>query len=248
MDEMTDINALWEHYKATNDRRTREELILNYAPLVKFVASRVGVGLPQSVDKADLVSYGIFGLIDAIDKFDPDRGFKFETYAMPRIKGSIIDELRSIDWVPRSVRSKAREIDRTYDKLESERGKTPSQRELAAELEISEEELNRHLGQVSQTGITTLDKAGDGESVSLLDVLVDHTGSLDSFEIDELSLVLADAIQQIASRYQIVLALYYYENLTLSKIGFLLGVTESRVCQIHTNALLELRSFLTLDL
>src|SRR3954454_16766337 len=132
------IDELWVDYKANSTREARERLILHYSPLVKFVAGRVAAGLPQNIEQADLVSYGIFGLIDAIDKFDPARGFKFESYAISRIKGPIIDELRSIDWVPRSVRSKARSIERAYSKLESELLRTPDDKEVAQELGVSE--------------------------------------------------------------------------------------------------------------
>src|SRR5205823_2314765 len=163
------IEHLWSDYKRTGARDARDRLIVHYSPLVKYVAGRVSAGLPQNIEQADLVSYGIFGLIDAIDKFDTARGIKFETYAIARIKGSIIDELRSIDWVPRSVRAKARSVEKAYAKLENE-------------------------------------------------------------------------LHRMPEREKIVLTLYYYEGLTLGEIGEVLGVTESRVCQIHTKAVLQLRS------
>ena len=142
------VTGLWDEYKAHGTDEARERLILHYSPLVKFVAGRVAAGLPQNIEQSDLVSYGIFGLIDAIDKFDPARGFKFETYAISRIKGAIIDELRSIDWVPRSVRAKARAVERAYSKLENELRRSPDDREIAAELDMNEEELNQLLSQV----------------------------------------------------------------------------------------------------
>ena len=132
-DDAAAVQRLWADYKGTNAREARDRLIVHYSPLVKYVAGRVAVGLPQSIEQADLVSYGIFGLIDAIDKFDPGRGFKFETYAISRIKGAIIDELRSIDWVPRSVRAKARAIERAYSKLENELRRSPDDAEVAVE-------------------------------------------------------------------------------------------------------------------
>src|SRR5215470_1936362 len=136
MDEAASVvTDLWDAYQLRRDRDTRDRLILHYSPLVKFVAGRVAAGLPQSIEQSDLVSYGMFGLIDAIDKFDPGRGFKFETYAISRIKGAIIDELRAIDWVPRSVRAKARAIERAYSKLENELRRSPEESEVAAELE-----------------------------------------------------------------------------------------------------------------
>src|SRR3954467_2128161 len=141
----SDVNVLWSKYQETADPEVRDALILNYSPLVKYVASRVSVGLPQNVEHADLVSYGMFGLIDAIDKFEPDRGFKFETYAISRIKGAILDELRSIDWVPRSVRAKVRQIEKAYAKLEARHHRAPSDDELAAELRWTDDQLQQAL-------------------------------------------------------------------------------------------------------
>ncbi|MBV8951600.1 MAG: sigma-70 family RNA polymerase sigma factor, partial [Actinobacteria bacterium] len=157
LDEAAALVAdLWQQYKTDAAPDARERLILHYSPLVKFVAGRVAAGLPQNIEQADLVSYGIFGLIDAIDKFDPQRGFKFETYAISRIKGAIIDELRSIDWVPRSVRSKARAIERAYSKLENELRRTPDDNEVAAELGLSEPEFAQTLSQISFVGLVAL--------------------------------------------------------------------------------------------
>ncbi|MFZ4584883.1 MAG: RNA polymerase sigma factor WhiG [Acidimicrobiia bacterium] len=241
----------WDEYKSTGTIEARERLILHYSPLVKFVAGRVAAGLPQNIEQSDLVSYGIFGLIDAIDKFDPERGFKFETYAISRIKGAIIDELRSIDWVPRSVRAKARAIERAYSKLENELKRTPNDVELAKELDLTEEELAQTLGQISFVGLVALDELLDasnsertggstlGDTISSSDVRLDPVAS---FEIDEMKHVLADAINRMPDRERLVLTLYYYEGLTLSEIGDVLGVTESRVCQIHTKAILHLRA------
>ncbi|MBV8160695.1 MAG: sigma-70 family RNA polymerase sigma factor, partial [Acidimicrobiia bacterium] len=136
------IEGLWSEYKRTQSRDARDRLIVHYSPLVKYVAGRVSAGLPQNIEQADLVSYGIFGLIDAIDKFDTERGIKFETYAIARIKGSIIDELRAIDWVPRSVRAKARSVEKAYAKLENELHRTPTDAEVAGEMGLSENELH----------------------------------------------------------------------------------------------------------
>jgi len=148
-----DLERLWAEYKDAGAREVRDQLIVHYSPLVKYVAGRVATGLPQNVDQADLVSYGIFGLIDAIEKFDLERGFKFETYAIARIKGNILDELRSIDWVPRSVRAKARAMEKAYSKLEGELHRTPSDSELADELDLTEVQLQTTLGQISFTGL-----------------------------------------------------------------------------------------------
>jgi RNA polymerase sigma factor for flagellar operon FliA len=211
------------------------------------VAGRVGVGLPQNVEQADLVSYGMFGLIDAIDKFDPGRGFKFETYAMARIKGAILDELRSMDWVPRSVRAKARGIERAYSKLEAKFHRSPTDEELAAELEMGVGELQDVVNQISLTGIAALDEmlAGErGESTTLGDTITTDLvpGPTDVFEEEETRQLLGRSINGMPEREKLVLTLYYYENLTLAEIGSALGVTESRVCQIHTKAVLHLKS------
>lgn len=244
------VAELWTEYKSTGTKDARERLILHYSPLVKFVAGRVAAGLPQNIEQSDLVSYGIFGLIDAIDKFDPERGFKFETYAISRIKGAIIDELRSIDWVPRSIRAKARSIERAFSKLENELKRTPNDQELAKELDLTEEELAHTLSQISFVGLVALDELLDagnsdrggstlGDTVSSSDIRHDPVAA---FEVDEMKHVLADAINRMPDRERLVLTLYYYEGLTLSEIGDVLGVTESRVCQIHTKSILHLRA------
>jgi RNA polymerase sigma factor FliA len=243
------IETLWRDYKQTASQSARDRLILHYSPLVKFVAGRVGVGLPQSVDQADLASYGVFGLIDAIEKFEPERGFKFETYAIARIRGAIIDELRSYDWVPRSIRAKARSIERALSKLENELRRTPSDAELADELGYTEEELAATLSQISFVGIVALDEVLSGdrsEGATLGDTIADRAGDpLEKYEVEEMKHILADAINRMPERERLVLTLYYYEALTLAEIGSVLGVTESRVCQIHTKAILQLRSRLT---
>jgi len=242
------VAELWREYKGEATKEVRERLILHYSPLVKFVAGRVAAGLPQNIEQADLVSYGIFGLIDAIDKFDPERGFKFETYAISRIKGAIIDELRSIDWVPRSIRSKARSIERAYSKLENELQRTPGDDEVADELEMTESELAQTLSQISFVGLVALDElltvGGERSGSSTLgDTVADRAHDpVAAFELGEMKHVLADAINRMPDRERLVLTLYYYEALTLSEIGDVLGVTESRVCQIHTKAILQLRS------
>ena len=246
-DDAAAVQGLWADYKGTNAREARDRLIVHYSPLVKYVAGRVAVGLPQSIEQADLVSYGIFGLIDAIDKFDTGRGFKFETYAIARIKGAIIDELRSMDWVPRSVRAKARSVEKAYTKLENELHRTPSDAEVADELGMSEADLQGIFTQISFVGVVALDEmlsGGDrGESTTLGDTIADKAeGPVALFEVEEMKHLLADAINRMPEREKIVLTLYYYEGLTLAEIGEVLGVTESRVCQIHTKSILQLRS------
>ena len=247
-EDLRAIDQLWADYKASGSREARDRLIVHYSPLVKYVAGRVSVGLPQNIEQADLVSYGIFGLIDAIDKFDPARAIKFETYAIARIKGAIIDELRSIDWVPRSVRAKARSVEKAYAKLEASLLRTPTDVEVASEMGISEQELHAIFNQISFVGLIALDEmlsvGGDrGESTTLGDTIPDKgEGPVAAFEVEEMKQILASAINRLGDREKIVLTLYYYEGLTLAEIGEVLGVTESRVCQIHTKAVLQLRS------
>jgi RNA polymerase sigma factor for flagellar operon FliA len=243
-----EIDRLWAEYKGSATREVRDQLIVHYSPLVKYVAGRVAVGLPQNVEQADLVSYGIFGLIDAIEKFDLSRGYKFETYAIARIKGNILDELRSIDWVPRSVRAKARALEKAYGTLEGQLHRTPTDTELADELDVSEDQLQTTLSQISFVGLVALDEmlsvGGErGDSMTLGDTIADNgEGPVAAYEVEEMRHILADAINRLPEREKIVLTLYYYEGLTLAEIGEVLGVTESRVCQIHTKAVLQLRS------
>jgi RNA polymerase sigma factor FliA len=242
---------LWAEYKEAGDRQIRDQLIVLYSPLVKYVAARVAVGLPQHVDGSDLVSYGIIGLIDAIDRFDPIRQVKFETYAIPRIRGAIIDELRAIDWVPRSVRAKARAVEQAYQTLEATLLRTPTDAEVAAELDISERELQDILRQVSFVGVAALDEVfmvgGERtDRTTLGDTIPDASdGPVALFEDKESKEILAQAIMGLGDRERKVLSLYYYEGLTLAEIGEILGVTESRVCQIHTKAVLQLRAKLS---
>ncbi|MCB2177701.1 MAG: RNA polymerase sigma factor WhiG [Actinomycetales bacterium] len=245
------VDATWELFKSTGDRNAREVLILHYAPLVTMVANRVGAGLPTSVEQSDLVSYGMFGLIDAIEKYETDRAVKFETYASSRIRGAIIDELRAIDWIPRSVRTKARAVDRAFAELESELHRAPSEDEVADRLSISVHELRGVFSQLATVNVAALDEllgAGSerGDALSLLDTLED-TGAVDpqgSVEAQETKLLLARAIERLGEREKIVLVLYYYENMTLAEIGRVLGVTESRISQMHTAAMLRLRTYL----
>ena len=243
------IVALWRAYGGSRAQPLRDRLVLHYAPLVKYVAGRVGTGLPSYVDVADLVQSGIFGLVDAIEKFEPERGLKFETYAMQRIRGAILDDLRAQDWVPRSVRSRARDVERAIERLEARLQRTATDAELSEELGITVGDLRDLYAQLQLTSVVALDEliaAGRG-SASLAETLPD-----DRAEDPVASLVdqdgkrqLADAIAQLSERDRVVVTLYYFENLTLAEIGKVLGVTESRVCQLHTRAVLRLRTKLS---
>jgi RNA polymerase sigma factor for flagellar operon FliA len=231
-----DTQTLWHEYRATRDRSARDRLILTYAPLVKFVAGRLGSSLPSHVDEQDLVSYGLLGLIGAIERFDPDREIKFETYAIARIKGAIIDELRSLDWVPRSVSGLMR---------------APTDAEIAAKVGISEDELERSLSDISRSSMAALDELwspqGGSDQVALIDTIEDPAGPDPEFSLEqtELNEALAEAIARLPEREKLVVTLYYYEELTLREIGEVLGVTESRVSQLHTKAVLRLKARLS---
>jgi RNA polymerase sigma factor FliA len=247
--EPEELTALWREFKSTGEHHLRDRLILHYAPLVKFVAARLAAGLPQTVDQADLISFGMFGLIDALDKFDLGRGVKFETYSIPRIKGAIIDELRALDWVPRSVRFKARELDKAYQSLESKLGRAPSDEEVADHLGISTRELHEVVTQISFVSVLALDDVvggGEdrGEQRTLLDTLADAANADPTAELEgqEMRGVLSHAISSLSEREKVVVTLYYFEGLTLAEIGEILGVTESRICQIHTKAVGNLRN------
>jgi RNA polymerase sigma factor for flagellar operon FliA len=242
-----EIDGFWDRFKSSSDHEAREGLILHYSPLVKFVAGRVGVGLPRNVEQADLISYGMFGLIDAIDKFEPERNIKFETYAVNRIKGAILDELRALDWVPRSVRARAREIQRSLDELEHRLKRTASEEELAEHMGMELETLQVQLGEIAGLGFVALDELvdpGDRSSATLGDLLSDPKTSDPggSFEQQETRYFLSDAINRLPERERLVVTLYYFEGLTLAEIGDVLGVTESRICQIHTKSVMSLRN------
>jgi RNA polymerase sigma factor FliA len=246
-----ELRELWRRYKESGEARAREQLVLAYSPLVKYVAGRMSTGLPAHVEEADLISYGLLGLISAIERFDPEREIKFETFAITRIKGSVIDELRSLDWVPRSVRAKARQIEKANARLEHRLQRAPSDAEVAAELEMTIEEFQDALTRISNSSVVALDELwtlsdASGDQVSLLDTIqdpdaVDPAQAMDATETKDR---LADAIARLPEREKLVVALYYYENLTLREIGEVLGVTESRVSQLHTKAVLRLKASL----
>lgn len=229
------VAELWARYKATGDLELRNRLVVQHSPLVKYVVGRVRAGLPQNVDWNDLVSEGVVGLIDAIEKFDPGRGLQFQTYAVPRIRGAIIDSLRASDWVPRSVRSKLREIEKAQTALEHELGRAPDEEEIAGELGISVTELQEVYSKASYTNVASLDEIGmNAEDIG------PSTPGLDEVD-DDMKQALAQVVHQLPERDRVIIALYYYEGLTLAEIGQVLGVSESRVSQLHTRAALTLR-------
>jgi RNA polymerase sigma factor for flagellar operon FliA len=247
-----DVIEIWRTYRRTSDPALRDRLILMYAPIVKYVAGRLGSGLPAHVDEGDLVSYGLLGLISAIERYDPDRDVKFETYAIARIKGSILDELRALDWVPRSVRSRARQIERAMSELEAKLGRAPNDEEVAKKVGITVEELEDSLTDISRSSIAALDElwtisGSGGDQVALIDTIEDTQGPAPTTALDrsEMKEMIADSISRLPEREKLVITLYYYEDLTLREIGEVLGVTESRVSQLHTKAILRLKARLS---
>jgi len=234
------VDTAWEDWSENQHPVAREWLVVNYSSLVKFVAGRLAAGLPKNVDTRDLVSSGVFGLMDAIDKYSPEHGAKFETYAVRRIRGAILDSLRALDWVPRSVRNKARSVQTAITQLEHTMGRAPSEEEIAVELRIEIEELQKWLGDIAVGSVGPLDHlvadrapSGFGQQTSGADSLLEEQA---------LRTHMREEIKQLPERERTVLILYYEENLTLSEIGDILGVTESRVSQVHSKAVLQLRS------
>ncbi|MDZ4724407.1 MAG: FliA/WhiG family RNA polymerase sigma factor [candidate division Zixibacteria bacterium] len=238
----------WTRYKKHQTEEQRQDLLNKYVPLVRNVAARMAMGFPRSVELTDLVNTGVIGLIEAFRNFDPDRGVKFETYAVPRIRGAILDELRALDWVPRSTRAKSREIDRATTYLENKFGRPPEIRELAAYLKVSEAELHISLDDVSSTNMVSLDEIiypeDDSRQVPRIETVTDRTGKtiLGELERNELRSFLVLAIDKLTEQEKLVIALYYFEELTLKEIGEVMSISESRVSQIHTRAVTKLRS------
>jgi RNA polymerase sigma factor for flagellar operon FliA len=239
---------LWKTYKKSKDPRLREHFVKQYAPLVKYVAGKIAIGMPQNVDFDDLVGYGVFGLLDAIEKFDPNKDIKFKTYAVTRIRGAIYDELRSIDWVPRSVRQKAKELERIIGKLENRLGRAAKDEEIAKELGISVKELHSLILKISGASILSLSDiwyVGDeSDKVSVMET-IESPKSLNPdiiVEREEIKNIIVQAISELPDKEKKVLILYYYEDLTLKEIGEVLQVTESRISQLHTKAIMRLRS------
>ena len=246
-----ELKDLWRRCKEEGDERARERLVVAYSPLVKYVAGRMASGLPSHVEEGDLISYGLIGLIGSIERYDLEREIKFETYAVSRIRGAIIDELRSLDWVPRSVRAKARDVEKAHSQLENKLGRAPNEEEMAANLGVSVDDFRTTLLEIANSSVLALDDLWtvsdpDGGQVSLLDTIrdpnaIDPEEAIDTVELKDR---LADAIESLPDRERLVIALYYYEALTLREIGDVLGVTESRVSQLHTKAVLGMRSHL----
>lgn len=233
------VEELWDDYLTEPTRKLRDLLVVHYTPLVRAVAHRVGAGLPTYVDHADLIQSGVFGLIDAVERFDPERCPRFESYAAQRIRGAILDELRAQDWVPRSVRGRARELERAQERLEGRLLRAATDRELASELGVPIRELRGLTQQAQLISVEALDEAGGGVSeVFVDDRAVDPMAVVQAHETLR---QLGVAVASLGERDRTVIRLYYLENRTLAEIGRQLGVTESRVCQLHTRLVGRLR-------
>jgi len=238
---------LWDKFIKSADQQIRDYFVIKYAPLVKYVAGKVSMGMPQNIEFDDLVSYGVFGLIDAISKFDPARGIKFKTYAMTRIRGAIFDELRSIDWIPRSIRQKAKQVEQIISELENKLGRTVEDEEIAREMGIPNEELQSLLNKLSGTSMLSLNDiwylGDDNDELSILETLEAPENMNPDLLIEkqEIRDYIIDAIKKLPDKEKKVIVLYYYEDLTLKEIGEVLEVTESRVSQLHTKAIMRLR-------
>lgn len=237
-----DINSTWDNFIKTKDIKLREELIVNYLYLVKFVAGRLYSNYGNNVEYDDLVSYGVFGLIDAIEKYDTARGVKFDTYAQLRIKGAIIDYLREIDWLPRSVRQKAKELERVYYELENRLGRSARDEEVAEMLGVSVEEFQKKIQHVSTYAIVSLDDLLEQKREFLSDESEGDGNPGTAIERDVLKNILIETINSLPEKENKVITLYYYEELTYKEIGKLLNISESRVSQLHTKAIIRLKS------
>lgn len=249
MNENIDIEKIWREYKKNPSQTIRDRIILHYLPLVKYVAGRVASGLPTFIDRRDLIEYGIFGLIEAVEKFDLKKKVKFETYAALRIKGAIIDELRSMDWVPHSTRAEARKLERTYIEMENRLKRVPKDEEVAQELGITMKELERMLFRVSSLSILSLEdlkgiKYDNGGKTDIIEAIENPRHEDDPslvLDVSEIKSVLVNAIEKLPEKEKEIVTLFYYQGLTLKKIAEILGVSESRISQLRTKAILRLR-------
>ena len=241
-------------YQAQSSDAEREKNLMQYLPLVKYIAGRIAISLPKSVELDDLINAGVVGLIEAHANFDPTKGVKFESFASMRIRGSILDELRAIDWAPRSTRAKSREMERSISSLANTLGRSPSEQEVAENLDVSIDDLYKLLDDLSSTTLLSLDEltygSNDDKPVALVDTLKsrDSSDALTDLEREEMRNLLVDSIGLLTDQERLVIALYYYEELTLKEIGQVMELSESRVSQIHTKAVLSLRGKLRMRL
>jgi len=240
---------LWKEYKRTKNPKLREELIFKYASTVKYIAGKIAINTPPQVEFDDLVSYGILGLIDAIEKYDPTLGTRFKTYATNRIKGAIIDEIRILDWIPRSLRQKAKQLEKIYGELEHKYGRPATDEEVAEALEISTEELSQLLVKVRGVSLISLNDDwyfNEEEKIAIGDTIESppEQGPENTLEQKEMKRILMEAVNRLPEIEKEVIILYYYDDLTLKEIAKVIGVSESRISQLHTKALLRLKGYL----
>jgi RNA polymerase sigma factor for flagellar operon FliA len=246
---MSGIENQWREFKETGSKIAKDKLLVEYAHLVKYITNRLAVNLPKSVDRDDLTSAGVLGLIKAVETFELERGFKFETYAGHKIRGAILDELRALDWVPRSVRQKSRELQKVFAKLENDLGRAPYDDEVCEAMNITMQEYEEMLSDVTPTTIISLEEAmpnreSDSKELRIIDTIEDpgSDNPLKELGFAQVKEILKDAIMNLPEKEKLVVALYHYEELTLKEIGVVLDITESRVSQIHSKAILKLRS------
>ncbi len=245
---MADLAHLWKEYKENGSTVAKDKLLVEYSSLVKYIADRIGYNLPSSVDRNDLVSSGILGLIKAVETFDINREIKFETFASHKVRGAILDELRALDWVPRSIRQKSRLLQKTYANLEDELGRAPYDDEVCDRLELTPKEYNKMLADVAPTTILSLEEAlpsrgSDSKELTIIDTIEDpgSDNPLTVLGFAEVKRILKEAIQALPEKEKLVVALYHFEELTLKEIGVVLNISESRVSQIHSKTILRLR-------
>ena len=240
-----DKEKLWLEFSKQPSAELREKIIIEYAGLVKIVAGKLSIYLGYNVEYDDLVGYGTFGLIDAIDKFDYGKGVKFETYASLRIRGAILDQIRKMDWLPRTVRQKQKRIDAAYNKIEAETGRLATDEEIAAELEITVDELDAWQSQTKAAGLVSLDdymeQGNEGGISSIADGAEEYHQPEQIYEKQEIKQILLETLESLTEKEKKVILLYYYEELTLKEISAVLEVSESRISQLHTKAIQKLR-------
>lgn len=246
---MSNLDNLWKEYKESGSKVAKDKILVEYAHLVKYISYRMAISLPPSVSKDDLISSGTLGLIKAVETFEPERGFKFETYAGHKIRGAILDELRALDWVPRSVRQKSRELQKVYSKLENDLGRMPYDDEVCEELGITMKDFENMLSDVAPATIVSLeeampDRGSDAKEIKLIDSIEDpgSENPLKELGFIEVKNILKEAIENLPEKEKLVIALYHYEELTLKEIGVVLDISESRVSQIHSKCILKLRA------
>ncbi len=246
---MSSIDSLWKEFKETGSDTARDKLLMEYSPMVRYIVDRIALNLPNTVDVDDLYSTGVIGLIKAMDTFEPERGFKFETYAGHKVRGAVLDELRSQDWVPRSIRQKSKDLQKVMMKLRTELGRPPYDQEVCDEMGFTKREYEKYLSEVAPTTILSLeesmpDQGGESKSIKVIETIEDPgcENPLKMLGYEEIKKILKETIADLPEKEKLVIALYHFEELTLKEIGVVLEISESRVSQIHSKAIIKLKS------